>query len=101
MTFADGVRDVVLQVVSEKSDKNEIVIGLQDIHYPVKVELHYRSHPQYDLIERWVEVENLGSETITIERIFSAMWHFPLEGNYHLSHLTGRWYDELTSSANC
>ena len=59
------------------------------------MELHYRSHPQYDLIERWVEVENLGSETITIERIFSAMWHFPLEGNYHLSHLTGRWYDEF------
>ena len=26
MTFADGVRDVVLQFVSEKSDKNEIVI---------------------------------------------------------------------------
>lgn len=95
ITFEDGVRDLVLQLISEKSTKNEVVIVLQDIHYPLKVELHYRSHPQYDLIERWVQLENLGQETMTLERVFSAMWHLPVGGSYHLSHLTGRWNDEF------
>ena len=95
ITFEDGVRDIVLQFESEKTIKNELVISLRDIHYPLQVKLHYRTHTNYDLIERWVEVENLGKGMITIERVFSAMWHFPVGGEYFLSHLTGRWNDEF------
>ncbi|PKO03847.1 MAG: alpha-galactosidase [Chloroflexi bacterium HGW-Chloroflexi-5] len=94
-TFVEGVRDVVLQFESEITINNELVINLRDIHYPLKVSLHYRSHTDFDLIERWVEVENFGKETITLERVFSAIWHFPIGGEYFLSHLTGRWNDEF------
>jgi alpha-galactosidase len=94
-TFEEGVRDVVLQFESELTINNELVINLRDIHYPLKVSLHYRSHAQYDFIERWVEVENFGKGTITLERVFSAIWHFPVGGEYFLSHLTGRWNDEF------
>lgn len=95
ITFEGGVRDVVLKFESETTQNNDLVISMRDIHYPLKVELHYRSHENYDLIERWVEVQNLGKGVITIERIFSALWHFPEGVNYFLSHLTGRWNDEF------
>jgi len=95
ITFEDGVRDIVLEFESEKTTNNELVISLRDLHYPLKMNLHYQTHSEYDLIERWVELVNLGKETITIERIFSALWHFPVRGEYFLSHLTGRWNDEF------
>jgi len=95
ISFYDGVRDIVLKFESEKTTNNELVISLQDIHYPLKVNLHYLTHKEFDLIERWVEVETLGKEIINIERILSAMWHLPSGGNYFLSHLTGRWNDEF------
>jgi len=95
IAFEDGVRDVVLHYDSEKTINNHLVISMRDIYYPLKVELHYRSHTNHDLIERWVEVENLGKEMISIERVFSAIWHFPVGGDYYLSHLTGRWNDEF------
>jgi alpha-galactosidase len=97
VTFADGVRDVVLQF-----DSAEIVGGgsglditLSDTHYPLRMTLHYRAHENYDLIERWVTLRNESDQPVTIERIFSAQWHLPWGGNYRLTHLAGRWVDEM------
>jgi alpha-galactosidase len=95
ITFADGVRDLVLKYDSNWSFQNEIAIQLRDPNYPVKVILHYRAHADYDMIERWVEVINEGKETFTIERIFAAQWHFPDQQQYFLSHLSGKWNDEF------
>ena len=77
ITFADGVRDLVLKYETDWSSQNEIAIQLCDTYYPIQVILHYRAHADYDLIERWVEVINKGQESLTVERIFSAQWHFP------------------------
>ncbi len=97
VTFADGVRDVVLRF-----DRAEVLpagdqldIGLCDAHYPLRLTLHYRVHEDYDLIERWASLTNEGVEAITIERIFSAEWHLPPGSAYRLTHLTGRWLDEM------
>ena len=93
--FSDGTRDTVL--VFDHADQNteeELVIHLRDEHYPFLVRLHYRTHPAEDLIERWVTVENTGSEPITLERFFSAQWHVPMFEEYRLTHLSGRWLDE-------
>ncbi len=95
LTFADGVRDVLLKFDSARVLENEVVISLRDVYYPLRVELHYRAHPDYDLIERWTEVVNEGEDPITLKRIFSAQWHVPANQPYHLSHLTGRWNDEF------
>ncbi len=96
VTFADGVRDVVLRFESAEisSDGSQLDIQMCDSHYPLRLTLHYRVHEAYDLIERWVTAANEGSEPMTLERIFSAEWHLPYGGDYRLAHLTGRWLDE-------
>ncbi len=95
ISFADGVRDLNLKFDSERSSKEETKIILRDTYYPLQIILYYRAHTDYDLIERWVEVINQGEEAITIERIFSAQWHFPENQRYYLSHLSGKWNDEF------
>jgi alpha-galactosidase len=121
VTFADGTRDVVLRFESfdvkkssplaplpqgEESrlpspagrrvgDEGELAIRLKDVFYPLAVTLHYRIHPEYDLIERWVTLENLGTEPIHVERLFSAKWTLPPGDDYSLTHLVGRHVDEF------
>lgn len=97
-TFADGVRDVVLAYKDFSiSDSPQPILSLylQDVYYPLKVILHYRVHEEYDLIERWVTLENMSSESILIERVFSAKFSFPTVRQYHFSHLYGRHNDEF------
>jgi len=98
VTFADGVRDVVLRF-----DRAEVqlvavpelrVLG-HDTFYPFAATLHYRVHEAYDLIERFVTITNQGDEPVTIERIWSAQWHLLLHDTYRLTHVTGRWFDEM------
>lgn len=98
VTFPNGVRDVVLRFSSAEivgEDQQQLDIHLCDALYPFWVTLHYRVHEAYDLIERWVSVENRGEEAVTLERIFSAQWHLPQGDDYRLTHLTGRWLDEM------
>ena len=95
-TFADGVRDVVLQVEAvESATQEELHIRLRDIYYPFLVVLHYRVYPDYDLIERWVTVMNEGDTPVTLERVLSAQWHLPRGSDYRLTHVNGRWLDEM------
>jgi alpha-galactosidase len=96
-TFADGVRDVVLRfahVDVTNAPQPELVITLRDAHYPLTVALHYRVHEEYDLIERWAEITNLSDAPVTLERVWSALWHLPWGGTYHLSHFSGRQLDD-------
>lgn len=94
-TFADGVRDIVLNFESATSWKDGLGITLRDAYYPFRIDLQYRVHPKYDLIERWVTIYNESSQPITLERIFSAKWHFPDNQTYFFSHLAGRWNEEF------
>jgi alpha-galactosidase len=97
VTFADGVRDLVLQMDpnrQEASAQNTLTIYMRDAYYPLIVALHYRVHPDYDLLERWVTLQNEGASSITLERVLSAQWHFPLHENYRFSHVNGRWMRE-------
>ncbi|MBE0696035.1 MAG: alpha-galactosidase [Anaerolineaceae bacterium] len=97
LTFADGVRDVVLRFeTAEIIDEinTHLKLNFRDDFYPVQLSLHYRTHADYDLIERWVTLTNQGTQPVTIERIFSAQWHMPPGDLYRLTHLTGRWLDE-------
>jgi alpha-galactosidase len=94
--YEDGVRDVVLRFDhAEVSGTDRLDVVLRDADYPLSVILHYRVHEAYDLIERWVTLVNESSQAITIERAFSAQWHLPYGESYRLSHLTGRWLDEM------
>ncbi len=98
VSFADGVRDLVL--VFEKAEIlpgkiPQLRITLRDAQYPLCLTLDYRLYEELDLIERSTSLHNLGSQEITVTRCFSAVWHLPPGIHYHLSHLTGRWFDEF------
>ncbi len=92
--FPDGVRDTVLRFDKAVQDGGELKIHLRDILEPLQIVLHYRVHTAHDLIERWAEITNTGSDPITLERVLSAQWHLPRERSYRLSHLYGRWANE-------
>ncbi len=98
VTFADAVRDVVLGYVDFSvidAAAPELAIRLKDVYYPLQVTLHYRVHEAYDLIERWVTLENLGSQPIQVERVFSAKWTLPPGDNYFITHHYGRHNNEF------
>ena len=98
VTYADGTRDVVLSYEDFSitiSPQPVLDLRFKDSHYPLQLTLHYRIHEEYDLIERWVTLENLGDDPILIERAFSAKWTLPPGDNYSLTHLYGRHIDEF------
>mgnify|MGYP000937141018 FL=1 len=96
--FADGVRDLRLKFDSGEAIKGplpELCLRFVDEHYPVRVNLHYRLFETEDLIERWVSIHNLGEDPVELTRVLSASWNLPPGDGYFLSHLTGRWNDEM------
>lgn len=98
VTFDDGVRDVVLRFDRadvRDGDVPELEIRLRDAAYPLQVTLRYRVHEAHDLIERSASLTNTGSTPVIVERVWSAQWHLPPGDGYRLSHLTGRWLDEM------
>ncbi|MCL4246884.1 MAG: alpha-galactosidase [Anaerolineae bacterium] len=95
VTFADGVRDTVLQFERAEVSEDTLELHFHDVHYPLHLTLHYRLHTTDDLIERSVSLTNAGATPITLERVLSAQWHPPQRGKYRLSHLAGRWLDEF------
>lgn len=98
VSFADGVRDVVLRFSSAEVRPGlvpELDVHLRDDYYSLQVSLHYRLFEAYNLIERWVSVHNQGGQPVTLERVWSAQWHLPPGARYRLTYLTGRWLDEM------
>ena len=100
VVFADGVRDVRLQFERAEVDTHaapELKVHLCDAAYPLNLTLHYRVWEAFDLIERFVTIENEGDAPVSLERVWSAQWHLPIGGRYRLSHLGGRWANESTA----
>lgn len=96
--FADGVRDLWVRFDSFEQitgSNPELCLHFQEDHYPLRLDLHYRLYETEDLIERWVSINNSGDEPIELQRVLSASWNFPPGDRYRLSHLTGRWNDEM------
>ena len=98
LAFADGVRDVSLRVEGAAwldEARTALDIQLLDPQYNLRLTLHYRAHPRYDLIERAATVENGGEASLTITRALSAQWHVPHADGYRLSYLAGHWLKEF------
>ena len=97
-SFVDGTRDVWVRFDSYEEKKGspaELCLYFSEQHYPLCLSLHYRLFEREDLIERWVSVTNTGNDPIELNRILSATWNLPPGDRYWLSHLTGRWNDEM------
>ncbi|MBZ0287418.1 MAG: alpha-galactosidase, partial [Anaerolineae bacterium] len=95
VTFAEGARDAVLRFSGAEVEGEELRIFLHDDYYPLRVTLHYRVHEACDLIERRVTLHNDGKFPMMVERVWSAQWHLPPGASYRMSHLSGRWLDEM------
>ncbi len=95
VTFADGVRDLVLHYESHQFNPQGVDVVLKDISRPVFVTLHYRMDPATGILARSATIENRESQPITIEQAAAAAWALPA-GHYSLNYLTGRWAGEWT-----
>ena len=83
--------DLKLTFVAHQIAGNHLQVELKPKDYPFHVVLHYEVYPEFDLINRWVEVANKGEEKILIENIQSAVWHLPHQHKYRLTHIAGSW----------
>ena len=89
--FADGNRDLQLRFHGAQKRENELILNLRDEHYPFEVALHYRVVAEHDLIERWAEIRNKGTEAVHLEQVGSALWHLPRRENWRMRYLAGRY----------
>lgn len=93
--FKDGVRDI--ELIYEKADiqvndgYTVLAISQKDKYYPLVVTEYIRVLPEYDILEKWIEIKNTGKkETITIENAKSGSF-FVSKDAYELTHLSGIW----------
>ena len=90
VNFSDKTREIVLRYEGYEINGQELIIKLKDNHYDFDVNLHYRSHYDYDLMERWVEIVNNTKDQVLVEKIHSAQFHIPYEG-LNFSNTRGHW----------
>ncbi len=90
----DALVDLRLTLDSHTIEENHLRVVLKAAGYPFFVTLHYRVYPEFDLIDRWVEVANEGGEPVVIENLHSAVWYVPHTHKYRLTHLAGTWCAE-------
>ena len=98
--FPDGVRDIELEYKSYGIINTDGYQTLQitqcDKYYPLEVISYIKVLPEYDLIEKWIEVRNTGKKgIIKIENLLSGSIYLPKDA-YELTHYAGVWGNEFT-----
>lgn len=98
VTHADGNRTTDVAVTdiktsTEKSGASVTTVCMTDKAYPFDVNLNYRTYPDQDVIETWVDITNREKGTVTLNRFMSG--YLPVRyGDVWLSSLYGTWADE-------
>lgn len=85
------------QPTAVASPRETLRLRLSDPVQPMEVTLCYRLTPEHDIIERWVEVVNTGSEAIAVETLAFATLHFP-NGTNELTSVSGWWIREFIAA---
>lgn len=93
--FADGVRGARLVYRRHEFSGGCLKVFMKDAHYPLEVELQYRTIGDLNLLSRSAVIRNLGEEPIVLERALSATAYLP-EKNYRMTHFSGNWGAEFT-----
>jgi alpha-galactosidase len=98
VTFADGVRDLVLKYVSHEVQAERLVLHLKDLAYDLTVDLTYRVFPRHDIVAKKATIRNGTKGAVVLEAAASGAWHMPFrlanDRTYRLTHLAGRWANE-------
>jgi alpha-galactosidase len=96
VTFADGVRDLVLHYVSSSQpNPQSIDVTLKDISRAVTVTLHYKIDAESGILARSATIESGETQPILIEQAAAAAYSLP-PAHYTLNYLSGRWAGEWT-----
>jgi alpha-galactosidase len=90
----ESLANLSLSYDSHEILENHLKVVLKAKDYPFYTILHYKVYPEFDLIDRWVEVDNKGKENIQIDNIQSAAWYVSHTQKYRLTHLGGNWGSE-------
>ncbi|SEO89742.1 alpha-galactosidase [Paenibacillus sp. OV219] len=93
-TFADHVRDVVLEYCSWSMTADTLTIVLKDQHYPLSVLVTYKLYEEFDIIERSATIVNESEQCVALEAVLSGSTYVPKHQNYRLGYLTGKWVGE-------
>ncbi len=81
-------------VRKQATARQTLIMEMQDIGFDFIVRLFYRLTPEWDIIERWAELENRTTMPVTMESLAFATIHLPL-GEYDLTRTAGAWAREF------
>jgi len=94
VVFSDGTKDFRYNYKGHKVNGNCLTVTLEDVHYPLTVELHYEVFEEFDVIKRFVKVYNTGKEEILVERLYSAELGIADE-DMQIINFNGAWSSEF------
>ena len=89
--FADGCREIELVYKGYNIDGNMLTLSFEDSYYPLELDLNYKVYDDSDIITRWTTVRNVGSDTISFEKLFSAEFNLPSTNPYTFKNTNGAW----------
>ncbi|MFP8903158.1 alpha-galactosidase [Streptomyces atacamensis] len=96
--FADGSDPVEPRVEGCRIvAEGHVAVSLRDRSRPLAWELHYRTPPGTDMLERWTEITHTagpGAEPLLLLRCASAHWPLPQRPDWRLSCVHGGWSAE-------
>lgn len=94
--FEDGSRVVEWHHCASGVQAGHLSLALADRNGPLELVLHYRVHPDSDVIERWTELRHTGAGgPVTVVWCDSAHWTLPVRPGCRLSQVAGEWSAEF------
>lgn len=79
---------------ANSSPRETLRLKTADPQQPLEVTLCYRLTAECDIIERWLELDNVGSVPIEVEQLHFSSLHLP-NGTTELTSLHGAWGREF------
>ncbi len=98
VVFPDKCREIELEFKDVKAEDNLLTVIFEDKAYPLQVILKYKIQDNDDIITRWAEIKNIGSEKIILDRVFSAELTLPSIYPYTFKNTNGSWGGEFVET---
>ncbi len=96
LLFSDGNRSADCVYSSAKIKGDTLEITMRDKIYPLTVQLDYKVHYDYNLIEKSIKIKNNSKNiSVTLENFNSGDLIFP-PGEYNLGFFHGGWIKEMS-----
>ncbi len=99
-TYSDSCRETELKVVEANVTDDVLALVLRDKTYPLEITLKYTASEDDDIITRWAEIKNVGTEDVVLDRVFSAGFTLPSKYPYKFLNTNGAWCAEGVECEN-